>query len=218
MNWISQLSEKIRLRSYVHELDIVFFPLTDARMFCRPTQWLDSVQSYFEPDFRRPIIYSIQETFYGIFKSSNRTCFCIYCAGLPLFFYVNVLDGRVALESIMTGYSKNTVERCSTLKGLLCEWPQGVLLCHVPHSLLSYWKQRPEYSQKLHLLCSTDKIKSRNFKTMWGWVNDDWIVRFFGWIYLKLIDPHAFPALSASLYSLCAGWRSRWLHSYSLSV
>lgn len=118
MNWISRLSEKIRLRSYVHELDMVIFPLTDARMLCRTTQWLDSVQSYFEPDFRRPIIYSIQETFYT-FKSSNRTCFCIYCAGLPLFFYVNVLDGRVALVSFMTGYSKNTVERCSTLKGLL---------------------------------------------------------------------------------------------------
>ncbi len=65
-----------------------------------------------------------------------REHFCIYCAGLPLFFYINLLDGRVALVSFMTGYSKNTVERCSTLKGLLCEWPQGVSRSHVPHSLL----------------------------------------------------------------------------------
>jgi len=109
-----------------------------------------------------------------------REHFCIYCAGLPLFFYIKVLDGRVALVSFMTGYSKNTVERCSTLKGLLCEWPQGVLLSHVPHSLLWYWKQRPEYSLK-HLLCSTDKIRS---KTMWEWVKDDWIACFF-WLNLS---------------------------------
>lgn len=206
MNWISRFREKTRLNAFMNWTLGCFVGLHSDLSPFKATLNQTSIEPYYTACKKRLMILL-------------RAHFCIYCAGLPLFFYINVLDGHVALVSFMTGYSKNTVERCSTLKGRVNVWMASRCFTFSCSSFaIMILKTATRIFSKtapfvFHRQNKVTQVENNVRVSKW-WLN----CKFFGWMYLNFIDPRAFPALSASIYSLCAGWRSRWLHSYSLSV